>query len=244
MIIGVTDEPPSLVDAWVRDNEPAYPIVSLKPGNALEQHLQIEGFPTAAVIAPDGKITYKDHFDYDDALEAAHDDAEKVPLWPKAFKRVHKEVLDQDLPAAYAQLGKVLDKRLDDDERAFGERARAWLEAQAAEALAAARSAVESGDVYTAEQLVEPFVDGKQPFPEHQEMESFLEELEERPHYKDELRAGEMFAEARVLARSKRTVEDAIELLDKLVARYDADEVALVNRARDMLDQLEEYRDD
>lgn len=241
MIIGVTDEPPELVDEFVKTYEPSYPIVITKD-RTLEQHLGVKGFPTAAVVEPSGKITWKDHFGYDDALDTAHKSADKVPLVPKTFAKVHKEIMAQDLPGAYGELVKVLDKgRLDESDQAFGDRARAWLEGEASSALARGTALVEDGWVWRAVNMVEPFTKGKTPFPNQQELETFIETEQARKGFKDEMKAGEMYAEANALARSKRTVKDGIELFDKLVKKYD--DTAIAAHALDRLDQLEKYRD-
>ena len=53
----MTDESPDLVDKWVKQYKPSYPIVILKSGK-FEDFLGVKFFPTAAVIAPDGKLLY------------------------------------------------------------------------------------------------------------------------------------------------------------------------------------------
>ncbi len=240
VIIGVTDEPAEVVDQFVATYQPTYPIVITKD-NSFERHLGVKSFPTAAVIDTKGDISWLGHFGFEGAVKNAQKGADRSPLWPEPFAKAEKKLNDHDMAGAYAEVSKTIEKKpLDDEEAAFGARAKTWLESEASTAFTRAKALVAAGSVYMAMTKLEPYVDGDAPFPEHQEMVTFLEEQRSRDGFKDEMKAGGMLVEANDLARNKRTVKDAIEMFEEIVRTYAGTAVADV--ALNRLDELEKYR--
>lgn len=227
----MTDEDPELVSQWVDDREPTYPVVILKDGK-LERFLGVQGFPTAAVIAPDGTLAYVGssgavHGPLGDAL----DDAERGYPWPKALEDAMEEVQEGDLPAAYAEVRELLEKdRLEEEEKADAEELAAWLEGRAERALAKARERREAGFLYDAVTAVEPFAEAEPAFPVTEEARKLLEEMEAVPDFKAEMKGGEDFLEAKQLAREGEYVE-AIEAYLRIARRYDETRIAANARA-------------
>lgn len=213
VVIGVTDEPPSLVDGWVKDVKAEFPIVSLKDGG-FEDFLGVRFFPTVAVIDPEWKLAYSgSSAGYGDALDAALDRAERSPLFPKVFKKVTKSLREGEYGDAYDELLKLLEKeKLEGDEEVeVGGRLRAYLEGLAADALSGARELVEGKRVYEAVLLAEPFAEAEPAFPATPELAAFLEELEADPNYKREIAGGKKFLDA-------EEEENAGEFLDAFKA--------------------------
>ena len=223
MIIGVTDEPPALVDHWVETVKPIYPIVSMENGE-LEEFLGVKFFPTGAVVTPEGTLLYSGSAGGTSGpLDEALDDAAKGALLPKAFSKVQKKIDAGDRSGAYAELVKLLDapkSKLDEAEQATGRRWRTWIEDTTNAELAEAKLKLEEGWVYKAWVPAEPLAESKVEFPATPDARALLEQLEEVEEFKDEMKGGEMYAEAAALSRSKNTREDALELLDKIAKKY------------------------
>ena len=167
MVIGVTDEPPELVDAWIAANRPSYPVVSLAD-RAFETFLNVRFFPTAAVIGPDGKLLYSGSAStVQGALAKAMADAEKGGLYGKRLRKVVELMREGELARSYAELRELVerDKLKDDESRRQAGELRTHLEASAADALARARAFEEEGWIYRAFLAIDGIAGADPPFP-------------------------------------------------------------------------------
>ena len=136
MIIGVTDEKVSLVDKWVAENKPDYPIVILEDGT-LEDALGVAFFPTAAVVDPDGIIIFSGSAGaYSSPLEKALKSATKGSVIPMVFAKFTKELKAGETGKAYdIVVGMVESGKLDGAELGWGRKLQTWLESEAESAL-------------------------------------------------------------------------------------------------------------
>ncbi|HED64741.1 MAG TPA: hypothetical protein ENJ09_04210 [Planctomycetes bacterium] len=196
----MTDEPPSLVDAWVAKNHPTYPIVCLKNG-AFEKFLGVRFFPTGAVIRPDGTLAFAGSLGkINGPLKAAMADAEKRPLFPKALAKARAKMRDGHFADAYGRVRALLEAdKLAGDDRAFAEGLRTYLEDLAKTALDDSQQLAKAGKIYAAVRNVAGFENANPPFPVSESIQSMLDELSQLPNYKKELAGGEKFAEAEAL---------------------------------------------
>ena len=190
----MTDESPDLVRKWLASAKPEYPVAILKAESAsqIEGFLQLQGFPTAAVIDPNGLVSFAGiSWDSEKALESAQAGPTKSPLWPKALAKVNG-LLGKDQPQkAYAELVKLLDaKTLSADDQKTAEGFRGYLEGQAGQALTESRSDQKNGYVARAATRLEPYASASPPFPASAECATLLKELQALPDFKKEVSGG------------------------------------------------------
>ena len=231
VVIGVTDEDPALVDAWVAKNKPDYPIAILGSGK-FQGALGLKGFPHAAVIGPDGKLSYTGSaWEYSTVLEEALEGATKGPVSAKSLSKATKLMLSGELSKCYAEVLKVLESsKLEERERAQAEYFREFLEARGAEALADAQS-LQTTLVYRAVALVEPLAEADPPFPQTAPCKELLATLEALPDFKLEMKGGKAFAAAQEVHDEGEYTEAAKAYL-KVADKYEGLRVGATALAR------------
>ncbi len=203
----MTDEPPELVDKFVAQFKPTYPIVSLKSGD-FESFLGVRGFPHKAVIAPDGTLLANDRAGVPSALSKAMSKAKKGSMWPKSLAKQAKLLQAGDYVKAYAATLKAIEGgKLPEGDVATAELFKTYVEDLGTTALDTGRAALDEGFVYRAATGVEYWAAAKPPVPVTEDCRRLLAELEALPDYKKEMKGGEIFAEAKAL-------EDEMEYLD------------------------------
>jgi peroxiredoxin len=230
MVIGVTFEEIEVVEEWAARAEASYPIAVLR-SNELEGFLGIGGYPTAAVIDPEGSLGYVG-FSPESALSAALDKADKGPYWPKKLAKVAELIAARDFPKSWAELKKIRSKGgLNEDEADKAAQLRKYLEEGSDEALTKAKALLEDGIVYQAVALLEPYAEAKVPFPVTDDAARVLAKTRAEPGFKDELRAGELFEEARI-RELRRQFTKAFEDYVTLIKKFGKTKLAAVARAR------------
>lgn len=239
VIIGVTDEPPSLVDKWVAKYEPEYPLVSLKTDD-LERFLDVGFFPTAAVIDPDGTLAFSGSTrDLRDPLETALKTAKKGPIFPKAFLKVNALIAGGSYDKSYAELLKLIDKgKLSDDERQVADMLKSYLESLAARAHESAKELFAQGFAYEAVQVVRPYAVADPGFPASQECAAFLKQVEEMSDYKGEMKGGELYLEAKE-KEEEYDFSDAVKTYRTVFKKFGGTRIAenAMKRARELVDR-------
>jgi hypothetical protein len=233
VIIGVTDEEPSIVDPWVKRVKPGYPMAILKR-ETLESVLKVDAFPCEAVIDTEGKIAYSDGYGRKGsggALSAAMKKATKGPLWPKKLAKVSDLIATGQLDKSYAELKKAqagADEFTPEEKAAF-DKLQAFLEGAAAEAHTEGRALLDAGYVLNARTRIEPFAKAEPPFPATADCVKLLAELEAVPEYKAELKAGEKYLEAQELERAGEYL-DAFKAYKAIVNGFEATKMAGIAR--------------
>jgi len=192
----VTDEEPKLVDAFMQKYKPTVPVV-ITGNQGFDKALGVEAFPTHAVVGPDGKLAYSGH-SAESALSKALDEAKKGSIYPGKFAKVLKSMQTGEVTKAYAEVRKLSDaaKAAGDTSDPWLGRFQTWIEERAASDLALARTLAAEGRVHTAHALVQPYALSKTAFPVTQDAGGFVKELEGRPAFQEELKAGPLFDEA------------------------------------------------
>ena len=236
MIIGVTDESVELVDKWVAENKPEYPIVILE-NSAVEDSLQVQYFPTAAVVTPEGVISYTgDAGSYSSSLKKALKGATKGTVIPKAFSKFKKELKKGNQAKAYDSVASMVSGgRLEGSDLSWGRKLQAWLESSSADALKNGEAKFKDGWYLLSLEMVEPFRDSEVGFPNSAAIEKFVADMEASPTYKDEIKGGEMFEAARVFADEYEWT-DFVNGLKKIYSKYP--ELEIGKHARKRAEQI------
>ncbi|MEM7307497.1 MAG: hypothetical protein AAF682_12540 [Planctomycetota bacterium] len=204
----MTDEAPALVDKWVEQKKPTYPIVSLKDP-AFEDFLEVGFFPTAAVIRPDGTLAYSGSAGMTAGpLGDAMKKAKKGSMWPKSLSKVAKLMQDGKYDKSYAELLKLVEgEKVPEEDQPTAELFQGYLEGLSTTALEDGKSFQEAGNVYLAVRSIEYYAESKVAFPATEDCVKLLEELEAIPEFKKEMKGGEIFADAKLLEDDNDFVE-------------------------------------
>ena len=137
-----------------------------------------------------------------------------------------------DCARGWAELTKIRAKGgLDEDQAHKAARLRAHLEDTASAAVQRGVVLLEEGIVYQAVAALQPYAEAKVPFPVSADAAKLLAKVRDVPGFKDELRAGELFEEARV-RELRREFSKAFEDYATLVERFGATQLAPVARKR------------
>ncbi len=249
MVIGITRDEPVLVEHWIETHGVTFPVVVLETAE-VESAIYVPSFPRMAVIDPTGTLIWAgDHTAYGSPLRQALEGAKKGSLHPRSMSRAVAAIRKGDRGAAFAQVDKALGKSsLKDEERQAGEKLREWLEETAQRGLEEAREQAEKGDVYKAVGIATPIARCKPPYSCSQVCARFLEELEARPDYRLEMKAGKMFAGARVVENRMDRVDQSIATYEKIIDKYPELPIARlagerIKAAQEMIKRSEEYEE-
>jgi peroxiredoxin len=230
MVIGVTYQEPDVVEEWSRRHEAAFPIAVLRSAE-LDGFMGIAGFPTNAVIDPGGSLAYVG-FSPESAMADAMKQADKKPYWPKKLTKVANLIAAGELPKSWAELQRVHKKGgLSEEEADKLARLRSYLEDVSAAAVERAKGLLEEGIVYKAAAELEPWAEAKVPLPISDDAERLLTKTRAEPGFKDELRAGELFEQARV-QELRREFTKSFEGYATLIKKFGKTRLAAVARRR------------
>lgn len=220
------------MDRWMAKHRPAYPIVIVK-GNAFDETVGVKFFPTAVVMDPEGVITYSGSAGAKEKpLGQALEDADRGPLFPRAFDDALEALVDGEYGASYAEVLELIEKgKLDEREAALAAAFRGHLEGLAASAPARGRAELEEGLVHRAERAVLPFAGGEPAFPASPDCAAFLEEVRALPDFERELAAGKVYDEAAAHADAQEYL-DAVKTYKRLLRRFEGTKVAAAGRAQ------------
>lgn len=103
VVVGVSDETQELLDKYMADHDISYAVARLEKSE-FESAIGVSGFPTAAIISPDGELVWTGH--------PASSDGE-LSKWAKLSKRTAL------LPEELSDVEKLLDK--EDNGKAYQE---------------------------------------------------------------------------------------------------------------------------
>ena len=231
MVIGVTDEDPKLVSKWVREAKPTYPVAILKNAEAFENFINLKGFPTAAVLDPEGRIVFAGYSgDSEGSLKDAQAQAKKLPLWPKSLGKVVKLVAS-DLPKAYGEL-RALEQsgKLPPEDQPVAQQVRSYLEGRASDSVVLGRKLREDGYLLRAARSVELYANAQPPFPATEDAAALLKEVQALPDYKREAAGGEAFEEA-IAFGDEAEYSEAFDAFRSIAKKYEGTKIAEKARA-------------
>jgi len=229
VVIGITDEPPEVVEDWIRRFRPRFPIAVTANRN-FEAAVHLKYHPTSVVVDPEGFISYVGDLGGATApLNDAQRQSDNDPLFPKKLSKVRDEFHDGERGDAWQGLDKLAGSRIDEETAAWVEEYRAVIERHVADDFAAAKRLDEEGLVYAAVQLVEEVADSD--IPVAAEISAWLAELEQSPTYELEMKAGPTWVDAQD-HETEFDFVDAIKDYKRLVKKYEGTRVAEVAAAR------------
>jgi len=232
----VSDETHDLIDEYVKKHKIEFPIARIDKEKGFEDFIKVEGFPHAAVFAPDGKMIWDGHpADADGPVEKAAKASKPTPLLPAPCAAAEKLLNEDKKGAACLEL-----KKLDAGGTLQGEDAEvvkdlvAYLEGSAKSMWDDAQAALTSKDILAAADLcdrlqayagLEPGDQGK----------AKLAELRADPAMVKEIDGGK---ENKKAADLEEEVEfkDAIKIYKGVVSKYAGSEAA--KRAQERLDVI------
>jgi hypothetical protein len=226
----VTDESPALVDAWVKKHKPSYPIVILKDGK-FENALGVDGFPFAAVIAPDGTQSFGGRVGMmSGPLSDALSKAEKGSLFPKSLAKATKLMRENELDKSYGEILKLIEGgKVSETDMPAVEGFKVYLESQAAMALTDAKKFQEDGLLYMATLRLEAFAEAEPPFPATADCLALQASLEAVPDFKKEVKGGKAYMEAKQ-EQDAGEYTDAVKGFKSVYKKYAGTRIA--DRAR------------
>ena len=229
----MTDESPELVAKWVARAKPSYPVAILKNAEQFEDFLNVKGFPTCAVIDPQGLVAYAGFSGMEEGpLGDALDQAKKAPLWPKSLAKVTKLMQSADASKAYGELKKLVDGgKLTEQDQPFVNRFLAYLEGGAQDDLTEARALHERGHLLKAVKKLELFANAQPPFPSSKEGAELLKEIQGAPDFKKEAAGGEEFAQGETLEDEGEFLE-AFEVYKGIAKKFSGTKIAENARKR------------
>jgi len=239
VVIGVTDESPALVDAWVQKHKPQYPIAILKSGK-FENAIGVDGFPYAAVIAPDGTQSFGGRVGMmSGPLGDALANAEKGSLFPKSVAKATKLMRANELDKSYGEILKLLaGGKVSEADMPAVEGFKAYLEDQAATAFTDAKKFQEDGLISMATLRLEAFAEAKPPFPATADCLALQSSLEAVPDFKKEVKGGKAYMEAKQ-EQDAGEYTDAVKGFKSVYKKYEGTRIADRARAdaREIVDQ-------
>lgn len=246
VVIGVTNESPVLVEAWIERHGAEFPIVCTS-NSEFEAALWVRSFPTIGIVDPMGTLTFAgDHQTFGSPLKEAIQQSEAEPYYPKKLAKVVALFREGKRPKAFLELGKLLDKgKLKADEQARAEALARWFEKEAAGALGRARTHVEGGNVEMALREAEPLAESKRPFAVSPEAAELVEAIRADENFKRALKASEAFNEARILEGSYDSIDRAIKVYVKIGKDYEGLPIATlaterIGKAEEMKKRMKE----
>lgn len=206
VVVGVTDEPAELVDAYVQEFKPTYPIV-IEQGGRSARALGVNGYPTAFLVDPKGTVVWTGHpagldeATLQSALKGARPPAVRLPAQLKPLERLiergeHGKVWE----SARAMLA---GGDLDAEAKQTAEELVAGIETAAQELFADAERRLAAREYFEAVQALEPLAKAYRGVHRWAEAEAKLAELQADPAIKKAIKGGEQLAKARELDRAK-----------------------------------------
>jgi hypothetical protein len=228
VIIGVTDEEPEVVEAWLARAKPKYPIARTK--GEFEDQIDVPHFPYSAVIGPDGNITYAgDAGGGESKIDEGLKGSKKEALWPKSLAKVTK-LMQGDPVKAYGELKKLQsDPKLAASDKPFVDSFVAYLEEQAKQAQATGKSLFEQGYVLKAVRTIESYSAAVPAFPSSADSQTLLKEMQALPDYKKEVTGGEAYLAAEALEKDYEFLE-AFEGYKSVSKKFEGTKIAGVAR--------------
>lgn len=209
VVISITDEETSLVDAFAVEYGVTHPMVILKSG-ALESMIGVSGFPTSAVFE-NGELVWTGHpAESAGAISSALKTAKKGSIYPKALSKVRSLMKDGKQDAAYSEILKN-EAKFDEETTAWAGRVKTYLEEQATAALSSAQAMATEGFVYRAITAVSGYAGADSPLPQAPAIQEWMAKIEtETANFKKEMSGGELFEKAVALEKALE-FEDAFD---------------------------------
>jgi hypothetical protein len=236
VVVGVTNEPKSLVEKAVKKKRMKFPVAMVKTQE--ESAFGIRGFPSSYLLDVDGTILWKGHpagFDREftiKRLEKALERASAVPPVPEAHARsIDKHLAKGDFAKAHAAAAKSLQKEPENaDLLAFVES----IEGMVASRIESAEKAEENGEFGRAMDLYASVLTSFSGVPGAEDVQVAVDSLKSSKEAKGDMAAMKKWTSAMDTWR-KGDFEKALKSVASIAKKY-AD-TATGERAAEMLER-------
>lgn len=217
VVIMVTNEPRALVDTFVTQQGPKFPIV-IESGDSLEK-LDGNAFPTQVMIGPDGKII-ADGFS-EQAIADYLPKQRIPPTMPAKLAAAYQKFMDKDkLADARKMLVDVAAGKGPDDEKTAADGMVKWIDEGGASALTSAADTDAKGDPAAAAEIYEDLVKSYAGLDPATKAAEALKALIADPAKKKEVDAAKALAKARVEAAGEAMVKKKIAVLNAVAVKW------------------------
>lgn len=234
MVVGVTNEPESLVERHIDKVGMKFPIAMVR-GDDVDRAYRLRGFPTSYLIDARGRIAWSGHpgMLQDSAIERLLERSTHVPpLGEKDFSKIDDLLADGELGKADRELAKQLESA-PSDERLLAARAR--IAAVSTALLEDASSAAGEGEYGFAAELYGQAEELFKGLEAAETAAARRKAIEDDPKAKDELKAYALLAEG----RRSLTAGDEKRARSKLSSAAKLDGTASGRQARELVKYLE-----
>jgi hypothetical protein len=244
-ILSVTGESKEIVDPFVEELEPIYPILCQGGGQVHEY--STGGVPTSYLIGADGTVLWHGHPGKleDDLIEKHLKDVEKahrVSTWAFMIKQALPELPDKlggimkllekmKFGAALKKVESTLPKLEGDDQEA-GEKVRAWIEEAGTKGIEKAAGLVRDGKVYKGVLEYEIVEERFKGHDLSKQAKNAVKEVKKDKALALEIKASEKFEKIKKDMAEERKPEDKLKCLKPLLSKKYADTLAGREAAR------------
>ncbi|MBL8843785.1 MAG: redoxin family protein [Planctomycetes bacterium] len=232
LVVGVSDETHELIDEYVKKHAITFPIARIDEKAGFEEAIGVQGFPTAALIGPDGKLIWTGHpAEADSYVEKAAKSSKMTPLLPAACAAAEKLLNEGKSGLAWVELEKLAagGTLQGDDAKAVTDLI-AYFERDAGGLWKSAEAALAAKDYLKAAAACERLVAyaGKEP---GDNGKAKLAELRADPALVKEIDGGKQNAAAAELEKELE-FKEAMKLYKQVVAKYAGSEAAKAAQKR------------
>ena len=220
VVISVTDEDRSKVDAWIESTGQTSPIL-IEESSSM-QKFGFTGFPSAALIGPDGEVLYAGSPSgvTEQLIEEHLASVRLMPNLPDSLSDVAKAYGKNSYDDAIKKLEKHLaGERLEEADRAVAKEFLDGMLADGKSGIATAKKLSERGDPYAAWKRLDKLVEA---YGKHEigvEAAKAQEAIENDDAAEDELKAGEKWAKL-TKKLSDLSKKKAVKALESFVKKY------------------------
>lgn len=220
VVISVTDEPRSKVDAWIESTGQTSPIL-IEESSSMRD-FGFNAFPSAALIGPDGEVLYAGSPGgiNEQLIEQHLGSVRLMPELPDSLSDVAKAYGKNSYDDAIKKLERHLaGERLEDADRAVAQEFLDGVLADGKSGIATAKKLADGGDPYASWKRLEKLVDAYGKHDIGVEAAKAQDALENDDAAKDELKAGEKWAKL-TSKLSDLSKKKAIKALESFVKKY------------------------
>lgn len=229
-ILSVTGQGRDVVDGFVEELEPIYPIITQANSGAYSTG----GVPQAYLIAADGTVAWEGHPGAlgDDEIEALLKDVEKenrvsswsfflnkqLPAIPAKLASARKDLDKKKFGSALKKVESTVGK-LEGEDKANGEKLQEWISVRGTEPLDKAANLVREGEVYAGYVIYEEIQTLFKGHDMAKQAKAAASALMKDKGNKLEIKAAEKLAEVKSEMRSERKPEDQLDCLKPLLSK-------------------------
>lgn len=237
-VLAITNEGRDLVDKFIEETGAKAHGIVIEEGDSANA-FEIKGFPTAYLIAPDGKIVAAGH-PSEAQIEAALASVRLAPELPPALKSLDAPLKKEKYAEARGKLQKLIEGGTlptDDDKKAATDLL-AWIDWMAQSGLDQAKALGEKGSWYEASLALEETAKTFKGLPQAVEADTQLKAMLADKAKKDEITAMKRLIDARAKVKEQDLKpKEALPLYRAIAKKYEDTKAG--RTAKKLADELE-----